>query len=334
MSNNTNEEVPVTHPSLLTKMKSSASHFFTFLFNRETREVIGRDGLSWARIMAYYFLFYTVLGSFFIAFLAIFVAGLDLHAPRYYSESSVMSTRQKINPGLGFRPQIDPEDFLIAYTQPEERAKLTRSMNIYLDKFYNGRNNTQNELADCDTRNLTELREEFRTKGAHCSYDYKKILSGTSCDPDNMFGYDESGPCVIIKLNRIYGWTPRAYERIDELPLELEAVENERIFKNNIMVTCEGEFSADKDAISHTKLVYFSANSAALNFTHVGLMPLYYYPYYNQPDYKAPLVFVQFKHLPRFQLINVLCRAHAANVDSNDKLNLRGMTKFQLFVGK
>lgn len=31
-------------------------------------------------------------------------------------------------------------------------------------------------------------------------------------------------------------------------------------------------------------------------------------------------------------LINVLCRAHAENIDSEDRRNLRGMTKFSIFI--
>ena len=40
---------------------------------------------------------------------------------------------------------------------------------------------------------------------------------------------------------------------------------------------------------------------------------------------------VQFDASPN-TLINVICRAHAKNIDSEDRRNLRGMTKFTFFV--
>ena len=51
---------------------------------------------------------------FFIGFLAVFAAVMPLDKPTYYGESSVMN-QAVLNPGLGFRPQIDVEDNLINY---------------------------------------------------------------------------------------------------------------------------------------------------------------------------------------------------------------------------
>jgi sodium/potassium-transporting ATPase subunit beta len=334
------ENVPVTHPSRLKRYADVCGRVCLFIVNPETREIIGRDGLSWAKVSACYFVFYTMLGTFFVALLAVFVATMSRQTPTYYSETSVMATRSELNPGLGFRPQLDPEDHLIYFGNNEstrlgEIELLTRNLNIYLDKFYDQRSDkTTNELKDCDHRDLAQLRLEFKEKHAHCAFDYRSMLDNTDCSPSENYGYAQNGPCVLIKLNRIYGWTPRSYTDLERLALNQTIGELDMsVLGENIVVMCDGEFGTDRDALAESNVTYYSVNSRLLHVNHVGLLPFYYFPYLNQPNYKSPLVFVKFSNLPPDFLINVICRAYAQNIDSDDKMNMRGMTKFQLYAG-
>lgn len=86
----------------------------SFIWNSRTREFLGRDGASWAKISFFYAIFYTCLASFFVGMLAVFVSFMPREVPTYYGESSTMSQRG-LNPGLGFRPMVDVEDCLIHY---------------------------------------------------------------------------------------------------------------------------------------------------------------------------------------------------------------------------
>jgi hypothetical protein len=64
----------------------------------------------------FYGVFYTALGAFFIGMLAVFVGIMPQDKPTYYGMSSVMNSRvSPLNPGLGFRQHIDPEDQIIRY---------------------------------------------------------------------------------------------------------------------------------------------------------------------------------------------------------------------------
>lgn len=64
----------------------------------------------------FYGIFYVCLGGFFIGMLGVFFAVTPKDKPTYYGQTSVMNSRSaKLNPGLGFRPQVDPEDHLIRY---------------------------------------------------------------------------------------------------------------------------------------------------------------------------------------------------------------------------
>ena len=51
--------------------------------------------------------------------------------PKYYGISSTMNNRNcPLNPGLGFRPQFDPEDNLIKYDPKSEQSSLKHINNI------------------------------------------------------------------------------------------------------------------------------------------------------------------------------------------------------------
>lgn len=250
-----------------------------------------------------------------------------------------MASRNRINPGLGYRPQVDVEDDLIYYDEREssESDRLVRNLKIYLTHYYDERNDTSSqEITDCAERDLDTLRNEITASRSHCAFDYVEMLRGTECDPNVGFGYSapSTGPCVLIKLNRIAGWLPQTYQRMSDLPFDPALINlDPAVLDTNVFVTCTGEYGTDQDAIAHANLTYYSVNSRQFNVNKVGLLPVYYYPYLNQPNYKSPLVFVHFKNLPTNQIVNVICRAFARNIDSNDKLLLRGMTLFKIYHG-
>jgi sodium/potassium-transporting ATPase subunit beta len=248
-----------------------------------------------------------------------------------------MASTNKLNPGLGFRPQIDPEDFLIYYKKDqgdESKVKLLRNLQIFLNKYYDQKLDMGNPILNCQNQNLDSLREQFASSQSYCQYDYESVLQGTSCDPHSEFGYS-SGPCVLLKLNKIFDWIPKPYEKLESFPLNPSLIQNNTaILNNNVIVQCDGEYGADTDALNLADIKYYSQNTKDTGINGVGLLPYYYYPYLNQPGYKSPLIFIHFQNLPHYRLINVVCRAYAANIDSDDKLNLRGMVKFQLFIDK
>ena len=202
--------VPVTHPSRLLQWKHGFKSFGKFMYDSESKECMGRDGASWARVSLCYALFYLGLGTFFVALLAVFVATLSFQVPTYYNEKSVMASVSRINPGLGFRPQIDPEDGLIAYNVAADDTQLrnlVRSLNLFLGAYYE--RNPKLGIEDCYNRDADELQRLFK-QGFFCSYNYTQMLEGTSCAPARDFGYSD-GPCVAVKLNRIYGWLVTTY---------------------------------------------------------------------------------------------------------------------------
>jgi sodium/potassium-transporting ATPase subunit beta len=237
--------------------------------------------------------------------LLIFYQIIDLNTPTYYNEDSVMSYRG-VNPGLGFRPQLDPESELIK-VDAQKFEENKKSIQIFLSKYEKLKDQTFSiEAKGKSNRKL--------------SFNYKEIIKDTPCSEKNDFGY-KSNPCVIVKLNKIYGWTPKTEKKPENLNLT-----DSVLAKDAIYVTCSGDGGVDRDNIK--EIEYYSL----LDSREVGGIPVEYFPYQNQKNYLSPLVFVHFKQVEKNTLINIVCKAHAENIDNSDRINQRGMVRFQLFV--
>lgn len=47
------------------------------------------------------------------------------------------------------------------------------------------------------------------------------------CSQANGYGYPKGKPCIFLKLNKIYGWTPEIYDApASSMPLDLQQVIN------------------------------------------------------------------------------------------------------------
>jgi len=275
----------------------------SFVWNSRTREFLGRDGASWAKISFFYAIFYTCLASFFVGMLAVFVSFMPRDVPTYFGETSTMSQRG-LNPGLGFRPMVDVEDHLIHYdpvaidNPVDGYLRYVRNLKNFLNAKYDS---VEGETVNCKTNKTNEGDKS-------CSFDYKTIFKNTPCTEENSFGYQSNRPCVLVKLNKIISWQPAG---------------------NVVGIKCDGETSVDRDNLR--QVIYHSEES--LNSNVQGQLLGKYFPYYNQKGYRAPFVWVQFDIAPN-TLVNIECRGVADNIDTSDRLNRRGMTKFSLFVGK
>lgn len=288
--------------------KSKMKAFLNFLWNSETKEFCGRDGASWGKVSLFYAVFYACLGSFFVGMLAVFMSIMPKDRPTYYGESSTMNIR-KINPGLGFRPQVDVEDHLILFAPTVlENDKngfkpFVNNLNNFLDKKYPA---GQQDAIDCVSGSdyQAQLRE-----GKSCKFDYESIFAGTPCNRSNNYGFGSHSPCILLKLNKNIDWVPQIDNNGD-----------------SVVVRCEGETAVDRDNIK--KATYYSEGHLG---DVEGKLNKKYFPFFAQKGYRAPFVFAQFDVTPNV-LVNIECRAYAANIENDDRLNKRGMTKFSLFV--
>ncbi|KER32388.1 hypothetical protein T265_01611 [Opisthorchis viverrini] len=107
------------------------------------------------------------------------------------------------------------------------------------------------------------------------------------CNVNRQFGYDDSSPCVILTLNRIYGWLPSS--------------------SDGVQVCCQGASPNDDDLLGtlcfYDALIHDEGGCAR----RCGTFPHQYYPYLNQNSYQSPLVFLEIRNPRKNVLIRIQC---------------------------
>jgi hypothetical protein len=69
-------------------------------YNPKYREVCGRDGLGWAKIGLFYFVWFMFLAGLFASLVAIFMAIIDKRIPSYRGDSNAIALdTSRPNPG-------------------------------------------------------------------------------------------------------------------------------------------------------------------------------------------------------------------------------------------
>lgn len=299
-----------TPPPQMSKWES----FKLFLYDKEKGEVMGRTGLSWAKVGLFYLIFYAALAAFFAVMLVIFYQTLNTYEPRWKLDSSLIGT----NPGLGFRPMPDNksnvESTLIWFQHGSNGSwkpwvdRLQESLEPYEEGKQYGQT-----IQKCSWNSPPQ-------KDKVCYFDIKSF--GDNCTKERNFGYDQGHPCILIKINRIFDWEPVAYEGTD-VPEDMPQDLKNEIAKNTegpkIWLSCEGENPADRENIG--PLVYSPSQG----------YPTYYYPFKNTPHYMSPLIMVQLLKPVPGVLINIECRAWAKNIEHN-RMERRGSVHFELLM--
>lgn len=278
--------------------------FRKFLYNEKNNKYCGRSVLSWAKIGLFYLVFYGALASLVGICLWVFMQTIDARIPKYKLERSIIGT----NPGLGFRPSPPAQNIqstLIWYkgTAEKDYKYWVDSLNEFLKDYeILGTSLGQGQnVQNCDYRHYPE-------HGQVCLVDYKSF---GICNKENHFNYHKSGPCIFLKLNRIYGWIPEYYNDTNDLPIKMPKQLRDHIYNvskidrdmlNTVWVSCEGENPADLEYIG------------PINYYPIQGFPGYYFPYENADGYLSPLVAVNIHRPKSGVLINIECKAWAKNI--------------------
>lgn len=299
----TGEKIEKLNQSRKKSFWESLKKVKTEIYDSQYREFLGRDCMSWFKLSIFYSLFYGFLSGFFLLCLFAFYYTIDHKTPTYFNKESVMNFRS-INPGLGFRPHIDPESELIFLNSSSWKSTF-QYLDVFLQKYEENKN-----------------KSFIGAHGRSVTYDLQSIIANTPCAKSKNYGMSAGTPCVVVKLNRIYGWLP-IYGKQEKLPINITNSSEKFVF-----ISCQGEHSTDRDNIK--ELEYYSSYPN----NDIGGISFKYFPYRNQPNYLSPLVFVHFKNVSKNTLINVECKAYAKNIENTDRLNRRGMVKFSIFIAK
>ncbi|KPJ13276.1 Sodium/potassium-transporting ATPase subunit beta-2 [Papilio machaon] len=299
--------------------------FRIFLWNSETGQVLGRTGSSWAKILLFYLIFYAILVGFFAAMLAIFYQTLDSKMPKWQMDGSLIGS----NPGLGFRPMPDSanvESTLIYYRANDKGSVLKWA--TVIDEFleqYRKKGSGGGEASGAENRVPCSPSTGALGEKQVCDVPVDKF---NPCTSANQYNYEQAGPCVFLKLNKIFNWTPQPYNTTEDLPTNMPEDLKHHIKTmegkpdaNMVWVSCQGENPADVE------------NIGPIQYIPGRGFPSYYYPFTNKEGYLSPLVAVLFEKPRTGVLINIECKAWAKNI-FYDRYERRGSVHFELMVDR
>ncbi|XP_030630363.1 sodium/potassium-transporting ATPase subunit beta-3a [Chanos chanos] len=181
-----------------------------FLYNPRTGEFVGRTASSWGLILLFYVVFYAFLAAMFSFTMWVMLQTLDENTPRY---------RDRVpTPGLVITPKS--LDIVYSMSDPLKYAPYIQHLESFLQQ-YNDTEQDKNEL--CVAGKYFEQDAESPKKACQFKRSSLGFCSGLA---DNMFGYAEGKPCVLLKMNRIIGLKPRGDPYINctaktESPLQM-----------------------------------------------------------------------------------------------------------------
>lgn len=286
---------------------------------------LGRGAASWGLIILFYIIYYACLAAFWGCMLLVFFTTLEENKPAWITEKSIIGT----NPGLGYRPMppLDYVESTLVWFKLGGKASEWKSWSDRLEDFLTPYDN----LEESEGRSTQDCpaNQPWAKDGKACLFQQSEL--GNWCTKENNFGYQQGQPCVIIKLNKIYGWKPELYMSAAELPAGLNKTLPENIMEEveskpaddpyfyKVWLTCEGENPADKE------------NIGGIEYFPGPFMRSHFYPYENQPGYLQPLVAVKFHGPENGVLINIECKAWAGNIE-HDRSERIGSVHFELLM--
>jgi len=292
-----------------------------FLHNPETGAFLSRTPKSWLLIFLFYVIYYTCLAGFWYGMLQVFFLSLNDDTPKWVREESIIG----VNPGMGVRPrQADPRIDSSMYAlegnyretldlEEDSAGGFALRMKDYLKRYDN-----QTDAVDCSVEDLDRPRGD---KQKPCRFD-PAAFGECSRHP---YGFDDKKPCVIVKLNKIFGLVPAALQPDDDLsediPENLRARIQNPTESRRVYIECHGENPADVEALKG-KIRYFPE--------HQGI-PMGYFPHQDKSNKVSPAVAIKFDALPPGQLLHVECRAWFKGVVHARKERM-GLVHFELFA--
>nr|AZT78974.1 sodium/potassium-transporting ATPase subunit beta 1 subunit [Lateolabrax maculatus] len=287
--------------------KDSDGGWRTFIWNSEKKEFLGRTGSSWFKILLFYVIFYGCLAGIFIGTIQALLLTLSNYKPTYQDRVAP--------PGLSHTPRSDKSEIAFSKSDESTYKKYTDSMKTFLEQYNADRQSDQMKFEDCGNtpqpyKDRGTLENDVGQRKA-CRFS-KVFLDVCSGDSDPTFGFKEGKPCIIVKLNRIVNFRPKAPSDNQSLPEPLQG----KAQPNLIPIYCKNKRDEDDGKIGEIK--YFGLGEG---------FPLQYYPYYGKlvhPQYLQPLVAIKFTNLTVGEELRIECKAYGENIGYSEKDRYQG----------
>ncbi|CAG5128927.1 unnamed protein product, partial [Candidula unifasciata] len=216
-------------------------------------------------------------------------------------------------PGLGFRPQPNIGTTLIRFVKGDFNSYIH-----YLDHIESYIQYYENELQQGDNfLDCSEIRTRRKTNlNKVCVFD--PIVLGGDCVKQQNYGFDDGQPCILLKLNKVFGWQPEEYSN-ETVPNIIKNVWNEDD-PWWVVVRCDGDNHITRENMGD--LVYFPSEQG---------FHYKYFPFRNQQGYRSPLIFLRFQNAHPGILFMMTCRAFAKNI-YHDHVEQIGQVHFEVLI--
>ncbi|KAH9512812.1 Sodium/potassium-transporting ATPase subunit beta-2 [Bulinus truncatus] len=278
-----------------------------WLYNPEDGTVMGRTPCDWLIYISCIIVFLIALFGMSAVFCGIFYWVVGWNYPTLRGANSILQT-----PGMSFRPQPYLGSTLVRFMKGD-----TTTYNHYLDhieayiQYYENELQVGDRYKDCSeirTRRTSELDKV-------CVFD--PIVLGGDCVKQQNYGFDDGQPCILLKLNKIFGWVPEEFT-----PETVPALIKDDWDSDDpwwIHVRCDGDDDATRENMGD--LSYFPQQGFHFK----------YFPFLNQQGYRSPLMFLRFENPHPGFLLMMTCRAFARNI-IHDRTEQLGQIHFEVIV--
>lgn len=334
-----------------------------FLYNSKTKEVFGRGLPSWAKVLAFYFLFSAILALLWGLSMGLFLQTLDFYVPKYKQDGGLIGN----NPSLGFRPsggvgleqsqhnQNSAASISSIYSSliwfrhgaGGNWQQLKKNLDQFLVQYTPGYFANQGaSLTKCDFENTplqnrnpaTDILGNHQDKSCEFNIEWLSDPNAAyKCIKQEDYGYRHGKPCILVKMNRVYNWVP--------IPYTMEEVQNHTMMPQELKTYIQAEYDSngcgDRQGVCPwLNMVWLHCsgendpdreNIGPVTYTPYRGFPGYFFPYRNQRGYLSPVVMVQLKNPEPGVLMNIECTAWAKNIQHN-RLKRSGLVHFELIM--
>lgn len=284
-------------------------------------------------LILYQFGFCIVLVAFTLGCLSFYLSTLDPFTPRRRFMSNSTS------PGLGFRPITEDVYSSLIYFRHGESgnwAALKKSVKDFLRPYGHGK------FLGGSTRCKWH---HYIGKETRCHVGKRRWIDWSTdvpCTKAEHYGYYHGQPCILLKVNKMYGWVPEPYYNISEVN---QLKEMPQFLKNQIGKTwrqkCEGKGLENEIKCPNLRVIWISCEGVTpmdtemmgpIHYTPFPGFPGYYFPYLNQAHYLSPAVWIQLRKMTPGVVLNIRCKLWAKNIQHEPDNPLAGGIKFELLM--
>ena len=196
--------------------KDGDSDNIKFCYNSKNGEIFGRSILEFVKIVLYMISFCAILAVFWGLCLWVFYQTLDNYEPKLQKDSAYIGH----NPGLGYRPMMikeNPYSSLLWFKHGASGNwdRYKENLDEFLVEYEPGYwANAGAVLTKCF------FSDGPLHKDKTCEFNKEwlsDVNSDYKCITEESYGYLHGKPCILVKINRIYGWNPTPYYNITEV---------------------------------------------------------------------------------------------------------------------